>query len=151
MSGWAGTRSPTFPWSDGGRDLIAVQRAALARSGAGPAAFGLPRSALPARDVFRVRKLSARARRLERRKEPMVDRDQVAEQLALLIQQLTGVDAARVVLDARFVDDLDLDSVSIVEIAAAAEEKFGVKIPDSELEQFKTVADLADFIAAGAT
>ena len=46
-----------------------------------------------------------------------------------------------------FVDDLDIDSLSMVEIAVQAEDKFGVKIPDDQLAQLKTVGDAVDYIA----
>ena len=46
-----------------------------------------------------------------------------------------------------FVDELDFDSLSIVEIAVQAEDKFGVKIPDEQLAELKTVGDAVDYIA----
>jgi acyl carrier protein len=45
-----------------------------------------------------------------------------------------------------FTDDLDVDSLSMVEVAMAAEEKFGVKIPDEELPNLKTVGDAVSYI-----
>ena len=48
----------------------------------------------------------------------------------------------------RFADDLDVDSLSMVEVAMAAEEKFGVKIPDDELPKLKTVGDAVNYIEA---
>ena len=49
--------------------------------------------------------------------------------------------------DKSFVDDLDIDSLSMVEIAVQAEDKFGVKIPDDRLAELKTVGDAVDYIA----
>jgi acyl carrier protein len=46
-----------------------------------------------------------------------------------------------------FIDDLDIDSLSMVEIAVQAEDKFGVKIPDEQLAELKTVGDAVDYIA----
>jgi acyl carrier protein len=46
------------------------------------------------------------------------------------------------------VDDLDIDSLSMVEIAVQAEDKFGVKIPDDELANLKTVGDAVNYIAS---
>ena len=43
-------------------------------------------------------------------------------------------------------NDLDIDSLSMVEIATMAEDKFGVAVPDSELSKLKTVGDVVDFI-----
>ena len=48
---------------------------------------------------------------------------------------------ADVTAEKSFTDDLDVDSLSMVEIAIAAEDKFGVEIPDDELGNLKTVGD----------
>jgi acyl carrier protein len=45
------------------------------------------------------------------------------------------------------VDDLDIDSLSMVEIAVLAEEKFGVKIPDDELPNLKTVGEAVNYVS----
>ena len=46
----------------------------------------------------------------------------------------------QVVPDARFADDLDADSLDLVELVMALEEEFGVEVPEDELEGIKTVA-----------
>ncbi len=43
-------------------------------------------------------------------------------------------------------DDLDIDSLSMVEIAVAAQDKFGVEIPDDQLKDLKTVQDVVDYV-----
>ena len=48
---------------------------------------------------------------------------------------------------ANFVDDLDIDSLSMVEIAVAAQDKFGVEIPDEQLKDLKTVQDVVNFVS----
>jgi len=58
------------------------------------------------------------------------------------------VDPADVTDEKTFVDDLDVDSLSMVEVAMAAEEKFGVTIPDEELPKLKTVGDAVTYIAS---
>jgi acyl carrier protein len=73
-------------------------------------------------------------------------KDEVAAAVAALASQITGLDASRIVLAANLADDLELDSLAMAEIAAAAEDRFGVKIPDSMIETFKTVEDLVDYI-----
>jgi len=45
-----------------------------------------------------------------------------------------------------FSDDLEVDSLSMVEVVVAAEEKFGVKIPDEEVTKMATVGDAVNFI-----
>lgn len=48
--------------------------------------------------------------------------------------------------DTSFVDDLQADSLAIVELVLALEEKFNVKIPDDEVDRIKTVGDAVDYI-----
>ena len=67
--------------------------------------------------------------------------------LAEIVEEIAGVDASEVTTDKSFVDDLDIDSLSMVEIAVQAEDKFGVKIPDDQLAELKTVGDAVDYIA----
>ena len=66
--------------------------------------------------------------------------------LAGIVNEITGIKAEQIVPEATFVDDLDIDSLSMVEVAVAAEEKFGVRIPDEALAKMKTVGDAVAFI-----
>ncbi|MFC6094745.1 acyl carrier protein [Saccharothrix sp. BKS2] len=70
--------------------------------------------------------------------------------LAEIVEEVAGVEAADVTAEKSFVDDLDIDSLSMVEIAVQAEDKFGVKIPDDELANLKTVGDAVNYIASNA-
>ena len=67
--------------------------------------------------------------------------------LGEIVEEVAGVAAADVTADKSFTDDLDIDSLSMVEIAVQAEDKFGVKIPDDQLAELKTVGDAVDYIA----
>jgi acyl carrier protein len=58
-----------------------------------------------------------------------------------LFEELVGVDAAEVTLDKSFIDDLDVDSLSMVELVVAAEEEFNIRIPDENLRSLRTVSD----------
>ena len=78
----------------------------------------------------------------------MANIEEIRAGLAEILQEIAGVDPEAVELDKTFVDDLDVDSLSMVEVAMAAEEKFGVKIPDEELSNLKTVSDAVNFIAS---
>jgi acyl carrier protein len=64
-----------------------------------------------------------------------------------IVQEATGIPAASVVPAASFTNDLDIDSLSMVEIATMAEDRFNVSIPDAELSKLKTVADVVEFVA----
>lgn len=72
--------------------------------------------------------------------------DEIRTGLADILEEVAGVMPAEVTPDKSFTEDLDVDSLSMVEIALAAEEKFGVKIPDDELANLKTVGDAVSFI-----
>ena len=68
--------------------------------------------------------------------------------LAEIIEEVTGIEPSEVTPEKSFVDDLDIDSLSMVEIAVQAEDKFGVKIPDDELANLKTVGDAVNYVSA---
>jgi acyl carrier protein len=70
--------------------------------------------------------------------------------LAEIVNEVAGVPAADVQLDKSFIDDLDVDSLSMVEVVVAAEEKFGVKIPDDDVKNLRTVGDAVSYIAKNA-
>ena len=72
--------------------------------------------------------------------------DDIREGLAEILEEIAGVKPQDVKLDKSFTDDLDVDSLSMVEVVVAAEEKFGVKIPDDEVQNLKTVGDAVSFI-----
>jgi acyl carrier protein len=66
--------------------------------------------------------------------------------LGSIIEEIAGVPAADVTPEKSFVDDLDIDSLSMVEIAVAAQDQFGVEIPDDELKNLKTVKDVVVYV-----
>ena len=66
--------------------------------------------------------------------------------LAEILNEVAGLNESDVQLDKSFTEDLDVDSLSMVEVVVAAEERFGVKIPDDEVKNLKTVGDAVSFI-----
>ena len=70
--------------------------------------------------------------------------------LGEIIDEIAGVPADAVKPSKNFVDDLDIDSLSMVEIAVAAQDKFGVEIPDEELKNLRTVQDVVDYVQRAA-
>ena len=80
----------------------------------------------------------------------MATKDEVLEGLAEIVNEIAGIPAEDVELGKSFTDDLDVDSLSMVEVVVAAEEKFDVKIPDDEVKNLKTVGDAVDYILANA-
>ena len=67
--------------------------------------------------------------------------------LAEIVNEETGLAVDAVQLDKSFTEDLDIDSLSMMTIVVNAEEKFGVRIPDDEVKNLKTVRDAVNFIA----
>lgn len=78
----------------------------------------------------------------------MADKTELLTGLADIVEEVAGVAKDDVTAEKSFVDDLDIDSLSMVEIAVQAEDRFGVKIPDDELANLKTVGDAVDYVAA---
>ena len=70
--------------------------------------------------------------------------------LGEIVQEIAGVPADEVTPNKSFVDDLDIDSLSMVEIAVAAQDKFGVEIPDDQLKDLTTVQDVVNFVSKNA-
>ena len=68
--------------------------------------------------------------------------------LAAIVNEVAGIPAESVQMEKSFVDDLDVDSLSMVEVVMACEDKFGVTIPDTEVKNLNTVADAVNFILA---
>jgi acyl carrier protein len=73
--------------------------------------------------------------------------EEILKGLADIVEEVAGVPKDEVTPEKSFVDELDIDSLSMVEIAVQAEDKFEVKIPDDELANLKTVADAVNYIA----
>lgn len=72
--------------------------------------------------------------------------EQIVSDLAVILNEVAGVDQSKVSADKSFLDDLEVDSLSMVEVVMAAEDKFGVKIPDEEVKNLRTVGDAVTFI-----
>ena len=71
---------------------------------------------------------------------------EILEGLAEIVNEETGLEAEEVQMDKSFTEDLDIDSLSMMTIVVNAEEKFGVRIPDDEVKNLKTVRDAVSYI-----
>lgn len=67
----------------------------------------------------------------------------------IIIDQL-GVDPADVTMEANFRDDLEADSLDLVELIMAFEEEFGGEISDEEAQRILSVGDAVHFLEGGA-
>jgi acyl carrier protein len=75
-----------------------------------------------------------------------VTQQEIIAGLAEIIEEVTGIEPSEITPEKSFVDDLDIDSLSMVEIAVQTEDKYGVKIPDEDLAGLRTVGDVCDYI-----
>ena len=65
----------------------------------------------------------------------------------VVVEQLS-VDAGEVKVESKFVEDLGADSLDVVELVMALEEKFDIEIPDEEAEKIQTVQNVLDYVEA---
>ncbi|GIU92900.1 MAG: acyl carrier protein [Acidimicrobiia bacterium] len=77
-----------------------------------------------------------------------MDRSEIAEKLTQVLVDELGLDADKITEEADFEEDLDVDSLGVVELLMALEDEFGVKIPDEEAENIRTVGQAIDLVHA---
>ncbi len=70
----------------------------------------------------------------------------IAERVKKIVVEHLGVDAAKAVPEASFIDDLGADSLDTVELVMAFEEEFGCEIPDEAAEKILTIQDAINYI-----
>lgn len=75
----------------------------------------------------------------------MADTD-TFEEVKEIIVELLGVDESKVTREARFREDLEADSLDLVELIMAFEEKFGGEISDEDAQKITTVGEAVDYI-----
>jgi len=74
----------------------------------------------------------------------------IGERVRKIVVDHHGVEADRVTDGARFIEDLDADSLDMVELVMAFEEEFGFEIPDDAAETILTVGDAVKFLEKNA-
>jgi acyl carrier protein len=72
--------------------------------------------------------------------------DQTFEQVKTIIVDLLGVDATKVTSEARFREDLEADSLDLVELIMAFEDKFGGEISDEDAQKITTVGEAVKYL-----
>lgn len=76
-----------------------------------------------------------------------MSKDEIFEKVKSIVAEQLSVEGDKVVADANFQNDLNADSLDVVEMVMALEEEFDVEIPDEAAEDIKTVQDAVDYIA----
>ena len=75
-------------------------------------------------------------------------REEIFEKVRAIIVDQLGVDEDKVTMEASFRDDLEADSLDLVELIMAFEEEFGGEISDEEAQKITTVGQAVDYLEA---
>ena len=75
-------------------------------------------------------------------------REEIFERVKSVLGEQLGVDESEITEDASFQDDLDADSLDLVELIMELEDNFGMKIPDEDAQKITTVGQAVDYVAA---
>jgi acyl carrier protein len=75
-----------------------------------------------------------------------LDREEIFTKVKALIVEQLGVDENKVTLEANFREDLEADSLDLVELIMAFEEEFGGEISDEEAQEITTVGQAVDYL-----
>ena len=68
------------------------------------------------------------------------------EKIQEIIADKLSIDAEEITLDSSLIDDLNADSLDIVELIMALEDELEMEIPDEDVENFKTVGDVVNYV-----
>jgi len=77
-----------------------------------------------------------------------VDRDEAFSKFQACAVEVLAVPEGKVVPTASFADDLDADSLDLVELVMALEESFNIEVDESELEGISTVGEAFDLVSS---
>lgn len=75
-----------------------------------------------------------------------MDAETIEQRIRPLIAEQLGVEENKVTRNASFVDDLNADSLDLVEMVMSLEEEFKIEISDEDAERIRSVGDAIDFI-----
>ena len=72
----------------------------------------------------------------------------IFEKVKELLCDNLGIDENDITMDASLIDDLNIDSLDVVELIMAVEEEFGIEIPESDVDKVSTVGNMVDYISS---
>jgi len=75
-----------------------------------------------------------------------MDQDSIEERLRRIISEQLGVDESQVVPSASFEEDLNADSLDLVELIMSLEEEFNIEISEEDAEKIRTVGDANEYV-----
>src|SRR4051812_31625263 len=99
---------------------------------------GITRAAPPPHPPERPNSLFHRRRAMQQ--------NDIQATVTRILEQVAKIDPAAVARDTRLREDLGVDSLTLIEVAVAAEDAFGVPLPDEDLERFQTVGNIIDYV-----
>lgn len=76
----------------------------------------------------------------------MMEQNEVYDKVKAIIVDLLGVEESKISPDARFREDLEADSLDLVELIMKFEDEFGGEISDKEAQEIKTVGQAVDYL-----
>ena len=77
----------------------------------------------------------------------MTDKAEIEARVKKVLAEQLAVDEAQVTMEARFAEDLNADSLDLVEAVLALEEEWSIEIPEEEMENVKTVGQAVNLVA----
>lgn len=76
-----------------------------------------------------------------------MSREEIFDKVSQILSEELGLDPESIDMEANFIEDLNADSLDIVDLIVEMEHEFDLSIPDDEAEQIRTVGDAVNYIA----